>query len=68
MYVAGENRVFYPATFVKVEQNSILVSCEKVPAPCSVRYGWSDAAISTVYNGTGFPASPFRTDSWNICE
>ena len=67
-YVAGENRVFYPATFVKVEQNSILVSCEKVPAPCSVRYGWSDAAISTVYNGTGFPASPFRTDSWNICE
>ena len=65
-YVAGKDRVFHPATAVKVEGNSILVSSEKVSNPYAVRYGWSDAAISTVYNAAGLPASPFRTDDWNL--
>ena len=65
-YIAGKDRVFHPATAAKVEGNTILVNSEKVSNPYAVRYGWSDAAISTVYNAAGLPASPFRTDDWNL--
>ena len=33
--------------------------------PQAVRYGWTDSPIdANLYNLEGFPASPFRTDSW----
>lgn len=67
-YVAGNDRIFHPATSVKVEDNTILVSCDRIPVPFAVRYGWSDAIISTVYNAAGFPASSFRTDDWDFYQ
>jgi len=31
----------------------------------AVRYGWADdAGAINLFNKEGFPASPFRTDSW----
>ena len=65
-YIAGKDRIFHPATSVEIEGNSVCVSCEKVPNPYAIRYGWSDAIISTVYNAAGLPASPFRTDTWDF--
>ena len=67
-YIAGKEKEFFPATMVKVEGNSVLVSSEKVPSPYAVRYGWSDAIISTLYNAAGLPASSFRTDNWDFNE
>ena len=67
-YIAGKDRVFRPATSVRVEGNSVLISNDKVVNPMAVRYGWSDAAVSTVYNAAGFPASSFRTDDWDFYE
>ena len=64
-YVAGKDHEFYPATSVKIEGNSIVVNCSNVPKPFAVRYGWSDAAVTTLYNAANLPASPFRTDNWN---
>ena len=60
--------MFHPATAAKVEGHTILVSSEKVSNPYAVRYGWSDAVITTVYNAAGLPASSFRTDDWDFYE
>ena len=65
-YVSGKERVFHPATSVKVEGNTIVVSSDLVKFPYAVRYAWSDAAISTLFNAAGLPASSFRTDSWDF--
>lgn len=65
-YVAGPQRGFYPATSVEICGDSILVRCKDVKTPYSVRYGWSDALINTLYNSAGLPASPFRTDHWDF--
>ena len=67
-YIAGKDRVFHPATSVKVEGSSVLVSNKKIAHPMAVRYGWSDAVITTVYNAAGLPASSFRTDDWDFYE
>lgn len=67
-YIAGKDRVFHPATSVKVEGSSVLVSNKKIANPMAVRYGWSDAVITTVYNAAGLPASSFRTDDWDFYE
>ena len=65
-YIAGANRLFYPATTVEICGDSILVRCERIQNPYAVRYGWSDALINTLYNRAGLPASPFRTDHWDF--
>jgi sialate O-acetylesterase len=61
--VAGENRVFHPAT-ATIEKNTVLVRSESVPNPVAARYAWANNPAANLYNGTGLPASPFRTDSW----
>ena len=64
--IAGKDRIFYPASFVAIERDSLCLSSDKVSLPCTVRYGWSDAAVSTLYNSSNLPASPFRTDDWDF--
>jgi len=46
----------------RIEGDSVVVWSDKVPAPVAVRYGWADNPTCNLYNGEGFPASPFRTD------
>ncbi len=65
-YIAGEDRIFHPATSVKVDGCSLLVSCDRVHVPCAVRYAWSSAPESTLRNAAGLPASSFRTDCWDF--
>jgi sialate O-acetylesterase len=68
--IAGSDGRFYPAT-VRVSSSvdikdggdwlSVLLSSESVPAPAQVCYAWQDTAPAVVlWNGAGFPASPFR--------
>ncbi len=59
--VAGEDGVFYPAQASIIGKKVQLVS-EKVSDIKSVRYGWYKYGRVNLYNGAGFPASPFRTD------
>jgi sialate O-acetylesterase len=41
------------------------VYSDSVTNPVSVRYGWADDMPEVnLYNKEGFPASPFRTDTW----
>ena len=46
-----------------VEGDSVVVSSDKVKAPCNVSYAWAGFPIDpNLYNKEGFPAVPFRTD------
>ncbi|MBO7599074.1 MAG: 9-O-acetylesterase [Bacteroidales bacterium] len=59
--IAGKDGKYYPATAV-IEGSKVKVSSNKVAAPASVRYLWSDCVDqATLYNGAGLPASSFQT-------
>jgi sialate O-acetylesterase len=61
--LAGEDRHFVWAD-ARIEGDTVIVSSAKISKPVAVRYGWADNPIGNLYNGAGFPASPFRTDDW----
>ena len=62
--VAGEDKVFHYAR-ASISGSSVVVFSPDVPRPVAVRYAWSDAPEeANLFNSEGFPASPFRTDSW----
>lgn len=62
--IAGEDKVFYPAK-AEITGDKVVVYHPKGLKPVSVHYAWSDAPVeANLYNSAGFPASPFRTDSW----
>jgi sialate O-acetylesterase len=61
--IAGENREFVWAD-AEIDGNRVIVSSDKVKSPAAVRYGWADNPVCNLYDGTGLPASPFRTDDW----
>lgn len=64
--IAGEDRVFHPATaMVNWGKPSITVSSKEVAKPVAVRYAWSNCPNASLYNTYGLPASSFRTDNWN---
>ncbi len=61
--IAGEDKVFYPADAV-IERNTVLVSSPEVSTPAAVRFGWNKMDVPNLFNRSGLPASPFRTDNW----
>lgn len=62
--IAGEDKVFYYAK-AEILGNTVIVYHPKGVKPVSVRYAWSDAPVeANLYNSEGFPANPFRTDTW----
>ena len=64
--IAGEDHVFYPA-FAEVETKTcrLAVSNVKVPHPVAVRYCFKNYAEASVFNISGLPLHPFRTDNWD---
>lgn len=63
--IAGADRVFHPAD-AKIEGNQVVVSSPKVPHPVAVRFGWADFPVVNLWNKTGLPALPFRTDDFPL--
>ncbi len=64
--IAGADKVFHYAKAI-IKNNNIILSSEKVPNPVAVRYGWADDDTEiNLFNKEGFPASPFRTDNWDM--
>ncbi|HKU78143.1 MAG TPA: sialate O-acetylesterase [Pyrinomonadaceae bacterium] len=61
--IAGDDRRFVWAD-ARIDGDTVIVSSPKVMKPVAVRYGWADNPMANLYNGAGFPASPFRTDDW----
>ena len=59
--IAGKDGKYYPAKAV-VEGGKVKVSSDKVSAPVSVRYLWSNCVDKvTLFNGAGLPASSFQS-------
>jgi sialate O-acetylesterase len=47
----------------------IVVSSAEVTSPTAVRYAWADnPERANLYNKEGMPASPFRTDHWDLTK
>ncbi|MDA6069232.1 sialate O-acetylesterase [Flavobacterium sp. AC] len=63
--VAGNDQVFYPAD-AKIEGKTIVVSSSKVKEPVAVRFAWKAIPEPNLFNNENLPASPFRTDNWEI--
>lgn len=62
--MAGEDRVFYPAT-ASAFKDVITVECAQVSAPVAVRYCFRNWGEGTLFNVNGIPLLPFRTDNWD---
>lgn len=64
--VAGADKVFHQAKAI-IKDNKVIVSSESVPNPVAVHYGWADDDTGiNLFNKENFPASPFRTDNWEM--
>lgn len=64
--IAGADKVFHSAKAI-IKDNKIIVSSENVPNPVAVHYGWADDDTEiNLFNKEKFPASPFRTDNWEM--
>jgi len=62
--VAGADQKFHYAK-AWVEGNDVIVSADLVTNPVAARFAWADnPEDANLFNTEGFPASPFRTDSW----
>ena len=61
--VAGKDRKFYQAD-AEISGDRVIVSSEAVRNPAAVRYSWANNPDGNLYNKSGLPASPFRTDDW----
>ncbi|WP_276480235.1 sialate O-acetylesterase [Paraflavitalea pollutisoli] len=62
--IAGADKKFHFAQALVVG-GKLLVWSEQVAAPVAVRYAWADdMPEANLYNKEGFPAVPFRTDTW----
>jgi len=59
--ICGEDRKWVWGE-AKIEGDKVAVWSDKVAAPVAVRYAWATNPNANLYNGAGFPASPFRTD------
>jgi sialate O-acetylesterase len=62
--IAGEDRVFYPATASIVDRRNVLVKSDRVTKPVAVRYAWRNWIVGTLFDTNLLPASSFRTDNW----
>jgi sialate O-acetylesterase len=61
--IAGADHKFVWAE-TSVQGDTVIVWSKDVARPVAVRYAWADNPVANLYNQTGLPASPFRTDDW----
>ncbi len=63
--ICGEDRKFAWAN-AEIDNGKVIVSGPQIPKPIAVRYGWADYPVVNLFNRAGLPASPFRTDDFEI--
>ena len=62
--IAGEDKVFYPASAEIINRSQVLVKSSDVPNPVAVRYAWRNWVKGTLFDTNLLPSSSFRTDNW----
>ena len=64
--IAGADKVFHSAKAI-IKNNKVIVFSENVKSPVAIHYGWADDDTEiNLFNKEKFPASPFRTDDWEM--
>jgi len=63
--IAGEDQKFVKAQ-AKIENDTVVVWSDEIEKPVAVRYAWAGNPVCNLYNKEGLPASPFRTDNWQV--
>jgi sialate O-acetylesterase len=63
--IAGSDKKFYWAE-ARIEGSSVIIWNDNVDKPVAVRYGWASNPECNLYNEAGLPASPFRSDNWEV--
>ena len=70
--IAGEDKVFYPATAQHFWQEgggywdeALKLTSDQVKNPVAVRYCFKNFQIGNVKNAGNLPLFPFRTDNWD---
>ena len=64
--IAGKDREFIWAQ-AEIRGDKVVVFHPEVQNPVAVRYAWADNPEgANLYNKEGLPASPFRTDDWEL--
>lgn len=65
-FLAGENKIFYPAKSA-VFGNKIYLFSPRIPDPVTVRYCFDNTSVSGIFSLEGnLPLSSFRLDNWVI--
>jgi sialate O-acetylesterase len=63
--IAGKDGEFVPAV-ATIDGETVVVSSDQVAKPVAVRFGWRDDAEPNLFNKEDLPASPFRTDDFEM--
>ncbi|MGJ8692298.1 MAG: sialate O-acetylesterase [Thalassotalea sp.] len=62
--IAGIDKKFINAQAKIISKNKIAVSAKEITMPVAIRYGWEDNPIVNLYDKSGLPVTPFRSDAW----
>jgi len=66
--IAGNDSQFVWAK-AKIEDDQVVVWHDSISNPIAVRYAWADNPEgANLYNAEGLPASPFRTDEFDLID
>ncbi|QYY34388.1 sialate O-acetylesterase [Ruficoccus sp. ZRK36] len=63
--VCGKDRKWAWAE-AKIEGDQVVVWSDSVKEPIAVRYSWGNNPSGNLYNSSGLPAAPFRTDEFPV--
>ena len=63
--ICSKDEKFVPAK-AEIINNQIIVSAKGMESPVAVRYSWSNWSEGNLTNIEGFPATPFRTDNFEM--
>ncbi|HMO12815.1 MAG TPA: sialate O-acetylesterase [Pirellulaceae bacterium] len=64
--ICAADRKFVDGTAQIVATDTIRVSHDEIDNPVAVRFAWHDSAQPNLVNSAGLPASPFRTDDFEL--
>lgn len=62
--LAGDDKIYYPATAIIEKNGSITLISKLVKNPVAVRYCFTNDGVPNLFDVNGLPLIPFRTDKW----
>ena len=61
--LAGADGRYYPADAVLAASDKVIVTCQEVPSPATVRFSFKGYCQNNLTNSAGIAPYPFRTDT-----